>query len=297
MFQPLPTPMLRHALLTLSLLPVGAALAADPPSAPPAKDPVIASVNGTKIHESDVESLRADLGPKAAAAPYEQLRDRLIAEALIDQAARAEKLDADPEVKKSIARMQARVLIQEYMHRAIDKAESDAAIKAKFNEMSKAASTTEEVKARHILVKTEDEAKAIIVELDKGADFAKLADEKSEDKGGGETGGELGYFTKDKMVPEFADAAFAMKPGEHSKVPVKSKFGWHVILVEDRRAAPPPTLEEMKPQIQQQIASDLVTSKIDSLKKAAKIEEFNEDGSAVSAKPPEPAALSLAPPK
>jgi peptidyl-prolyl cis-trans isomerase C len=288
---PSPKHPLRPALLALALvLPVGAGAAdapAKPQAAAPAKDPVIATINGKALHASDLAEEQRELGPQGQHADYGKLLDRLVAQAVIEQAARAEKLDADPEVKKSLARVESRVLIQEYLHRVVDKAETDAAIKAKFAELNKSGAPAEEVKARHILLKTEDEAKEVIAELDKGGDFAKIANEKSQDKGS--DGGELGWFTKDKMVPEFATAAFAMKPGDYSKTPVKSQFGWHVIQVEDRRAVKAPTLDEKKEEIQESIANDVVTARLAELKSKAKIEEFNADGTPLSKDKPAPA--------
>src|SRR6185437_5838990 len=142
----------------------------------------------------------------------------------------------------------------------------------------------EEVKARHILLPTEAAAKEVIAQLDKGADFAALAKEKSTDPSK-ETGGELGYFTRDDgMVPEFADAAFKLKKGEYTKTPVHTQFGWHVIEVEDRREVKPPSFEESKPQLKEEAARAAVGSKLKELRGKAKIETFALDGSPLPAK-------------
>ena len=278
---PKPLHSLRPALFALMLVPA-AALAqqapADAPAPPGAggKDPVVAVVNGTKLHASDYDALKKDLGPQAEGADYGKLLDHMVTQTVIEQAAHADKTESDPEYQRALAQTAKQLLIRTYLRKSMDKAVTDAAIKAKYDEMVKTQGGQEEVKARHILLKTEDEAKAIIAELDKGADFAKLANEKSTDKG--EDGGELGYFTKDKMVPEFANAAFAMKVGQHSATPVKSQFGYHVILVEDRRPAKPPALEEVRDEIQKELANTAIESKVDELKKKATIQEFNKDG-------------------
>jgi len=127
---------------------------------------------------------------------------------------------------------------------------SEADIKARYEKEVAAQPPEEEVKARHILVKTKEEAEDIIKQLDKGADFAKLAKEKSTGPSA-DKGGELGFFTKDQMVPEFSKAAFALKPGEYTKEPVKTQFGWHVIQVEDKRTTPPPPLDQVADQVKQ----------------------------------------------
>jgi peptidyl-prolyl cis-trans isomerase C len=133
------------------------------------------------------------------------------------------------------------------------------------------------VHARHILVPTEAEAKSVIAELEKGADFAALAKKYSKDPGA-ESGGDLGYFGHDDMVKEFADAAFALSPGQYTKTPVKTEFGWHVIKVEDRRAGKPPSFEEAREQLSREIAHGIIDGKLHDLRNAAKIEEFGLDG-------------------
>ena len=149
----------------------------------------------------------------------------------------------------------------------------------------------EEVHARHILVATEDEAKALIAEIKKGAAFDKLAKDKSTDKASGAEGGDLGWFKKSDMVKEFADAAFDLKKGELTETPIKTQFGYHVIQVEDRRKAPPPAFEELAEQLREEMAREAVTAELDLLRSRAKIEKFNIDGSK-----PEPAAAKPATP-
>ncbi|MFA7429589.1 MAG: peptidylprolyl isomerase, partial [Rhodospirillaceae bacterium] len=130
----------------------------------------------------------------------------------------------------------------------------------------------------HILVDSEDAAKAIITDLKKGGDFAAIAKEKSSDPGAA-NGGDLGWFTKGTMVPEFAEAAYALKPGAITEAPVKTQFGWHIIKVEDRRKAEPPTFDEAKEDLRAQMAEEAVTEVLAGLRKDAKVETFALDGS------------------
>ena len=131
------------------------------------------------------------------------------------------------------------------------------------------------MRARHILVPTEDEAKAILAEIKKGTDFAELAKQKSKDPGAAAEGGDLGYFTKDQMVPEFAEVAFKMNKGEVSD-PVKTQFGWHIIKVEDKRNKPVPAFEQVKDQIETFVARRAQAEYIAKLREAAKVERLDK---------------------
>lgn len=148
---------------------------------------------------------------------------------------------------------------------------TDADIKTRYDAEVAKLPPVEEVRARHILVKTEDEAKAVIKELGEGKDFAELAKAKSTDPNKSD-GGDLGYFKKGMMVPEFETAAFAMNKGDVSKEPVKTQFGFHVIKVEDKRKAPPPEFEQVKDQVKQIVLRDKYMEILKSTKAAAKIE-------------------------
>ncbi len=148
-------------------------------------------------------------------------------------------------------------------------------VKARYDKEVAALPKQEEVHARHILVKTEDEAKDVIKELDAGKDFAELAKEKSTDPNKAD-GGDLGYFTKDRMVPEFEDAAFALEKGTYSKTPVKTQFGFHVIKVEDKRDAPPPPFEQVKEQVRQLVMRDKYLELLAKAKETSKVEIMDE---------------------
>jgi peptidyl-prolyl cis-trans isomerase C len=155
---------------------------------------------------------------------------------------------------------------------------TDAKLHEQYDKFLKEQPAKEEVSARHILVPSEDEAKAVIAELNKGADFATLAKQKSTDPAK-DTGGDLGFFSRDAMVPEFADAAFKLGKGEYTKTPVHTQFGWHVIKVDDRRTAAPPSFEESKDELTSEVARDIITAKLKALRDGAKVETFPFDGS------------------
>ena len=255
-------------------------------STPPLGNMVVARVDGTELHLSDLEAAQQSLPPQAQKLPLEQiypvLLDRLVDGMLITEAGRKDHLDQDAEVQLRLKHFEDRLIQEAYLNRAINAAETDDRLKARYQTFAKEKAGREEVHARHILVKTEAEAKAIIAELDKGADFADLAKKDSIDPGA-KSGGDLGYFGHDDMVKEFADAAFALPAGQYTKAPVKTQFGWHVIKVEDHRASSPPSFEEARQEVSQLVARDVVEAKLKELRGAAKIETFGLDGKPVPA--------------
>jgi len=265
----------------------GAARAAEPaatlatPAAAPADDPVVARVNGVELHRSDVEAARRGLTPQAQKLPFDQLYpallQRLVDAELLLEAGRKDHLADDPEVKKRLAQLENRLIEQVYVERLIAAGETEEHLKARYEAFVKQQPPREEVHARHILVATEAEAVSIIAELDKGADFATLAKKYSKDPGT-DSGGDLGYFTREEMVPAFAEAAFALPVGSYTKKPVKTEFGWHIIKVEDHRIAKPPTFEEAHDQLVSLLANEIVNEKIQALRASAKIETFGPDG-------------------
>ena len=269
-----------------------AVMAADQPAAPPtagapAPSPlpppntVVARIDGTELHLSDVEAAQQSLPPQAQKLPLEQiypmLLERLVDGELITEAGRKEHLEQNPELQVRLKRYEDRLIQETYLNQAIKAAESEDQLKARYETLAKDKAGREEVHAQHILVKTEDEAKSVIAELDKGADFGELAKKYSTDSSA-KSGGDLGYFGHDDMVKEFADAAFALSPGQYSKTPVKTKFGWHVIKVEDRRAGKTPSFEEAREELSRDLAHEVIEAKLQDLRVAAKIEEFGLDG-------------------
>ncbi|WP_422001530.1 peptidylprolyl isomerase [Reyranella sp.] len=271
-----------------------------PPAKPPAaapqplKDPVVATVNGQPIRLSDLEVAQQSLPQQYRNMPlqavFPALLDRLIDSKLVVQESKKNKVNDDPAFKKRMAFVEDQVLQDFWIQREIARQVTQEKLQKRYEERLKAMPPEEEVRARHILVATEDEAKALIAELKKGAAFDKLAKEKSTDKASGAEGGDLGWFKKSDMVKEFADAAFALKKDGLTETPVKTQFGYHVIKVEDRRQAPPPAFEELADQLREEMAREVVTAQIDKLRADAKLEKFNIDGTKPEAATDKPAA-------
>jgi peptidyl-prolyl cis-trans isomerase C len=241
-------------------------------------DPVVARVNGVDIRQSDIAFAEEEIGGNMPSIPPEQKRDYLI-NYLVDvivlsQAAEKQKLNERPDVKHRLAFDRNRLLMESLLQDAGKSALSDEAEHKVYDEAIKQVKNEEEVHARHILVPTEEEAKAILAQLKAGADFATLAKEKSKDPGAAE-GGDLGYFTKDQMVPEFAEVAFKLDKGQLSD-PVKTQFGWHIIKVEDKRIKPTPTFEQVKPQIDNYIAHRAQAELVENLRKSATVERLDK---------------------
>ncbi len=259
------------AFAALLAAPVGPSYAQD-------SDPVVARVNGVDIRQSDIAFAGEEIGGNIPNMPPEQKRDYLINYlvdvAVMSQAAEQQKLADRPEVKHRLAFDRNRLLMESMLQDAGRAALSDAAEHAVYDEAIKQAKSEEEVHARHILVPTEDEAKAILAQLKGGADFATLAKEKSKDPGAAD-GGDLGYFTKEQMVPEFATVAFKLDKGQLSD-PVKTQFGWHIIKVEDKRMKPTPTFEQIKGQIENYVAHRAQAQLVEKLRSAANVERLDK---------------------
>jgi len=247
-----------------------------------APDPVLARVDGHEVRSSAVMALIRRLPQQTQDVPMEKLVpamvDTLINTQLIQEAADREHLRNDPEVKRRLVAAEEDIVRQLYVERLVAKDLTDEKLRAAYEEYIKTAPRGEEIDARHILVKTEAEAKQIIAQLERGADFVKLAKEKSIDPAGKDSGGDLGWFSKDQMVPEFADAAFAMKAGQFTKTPVKTRFGWHVIKLVDRRPAAPASFDDVKRQLVMRIQSDVIGARVKELRSQAKIEIIGPDG-------------------
>ena len=256
---------------------------ASPARAADAPDPVVAKVGPTVIHLSDVEQAAQSLPEQYRNMPQQMLfpalLNQIVDRAAVVLAARKQGLDKDPAVAHAMARAADDALQANYLRRAITPHISDEAVRALYDKEIAGKPGEPEVHARHILVDSEADAQAIIDQLKKGADFAALAKEKSTDKGSADTsGGDLGWFKRGDMVPEFAEAAFAMKAGQVSDKPVKSQFGWHVIQVLETRTAPPPSFEEARGELRNQLIQGEVQKLLASARQGLKIETFNADG-------------------
>lgn len=282
------------AVRLLAAVALAALLAAPNASRAEDSDPVVARANGIDIRQSDLALAEEDIGSAMPQMGPEQKRDYLItylADVIIlAQAADQHQLANRSDVKQRIEFERHKALMEALLQDAGKAAQTDDAMHKVYDEAIKQTpSNEEEVHARHILVATEGEAKDVEAQLKNGADFAKLAKEKSKDPGAAE-GGDLGYFTKDQMVPEFAEAAFKLDKGQVSD-PVKTQFGWHIIKVEDKRLKPTPTYDQVKGQLQNYVARRAQAELVDNLRKSATIERLDQP-----AGQPNPSTLNPAAP-
>jgi peptidyl-prolyl cis-trans isomerase C len=270
-------------LTSLSVLALAAGLMAPAAfaDAQASSDPVVATVNGMQIHLTDIQKAAQDAPQQLQQLPPNQLFPLLLNQeidrAALLVAARHEGLEKQPAVAASMAHAANVSLENAYVQQHVTGVVTDAAVKAEYNKDYAGKPGPEQVDARHILVKTQAEAEAIIDQLNHGADFATLAQKDSIDPGA-KNGGELGWFTKDQMVSAFADAAFALQPGQYTKTPVQSQFGWHVILLEGRRAAPAPALADVQDQIRQSLADNAIQATLASARAKVKITINNTAG-------------------
>lgn len=241
-------------------------------------DPVAATVDGYVIHLSDVESARSLLPQQLQGQPlevvYPMLLNSLINSRLAAQKARAEGLDEDPAYKSRMARIGEQILERVLLSQHIERQVTDALVNERYAALVEQAKTQVEAHARHILVKTEDEAAAIVKELQGGADFEALAKERSTGPSG-PTGGDLGWFGPGRMVPAFEKAAMTLKPGSFTEEPVQTQFGWHVIKVDEHRPLTPPTFEAARPGLVNALSAELGQALMDQLRSDAKVEQVD----------------------
>ncbi|WP_181704491.1 peptidylprolyl isomerase [Chthonobacter rhizosphaerae] len=250
---------------------------------------VLARVNGKDITKTEVDLALDVFGEQLAQVP-EAARRTIVLDALIDMhviadAAKADGLDQSQKFKDRMSFLSAQALRNTYIEEKVQGAVTDEELKARYEKDLAGYEAPEEVKARHILVKTEEEARAIIKDLDGGADFAKIAAEKSQDPGSKVNGGDLGFFTKGQMVPEFETAAFALQPGAYTKDPVQSQFGWHVIKTDEKRTQPAPTFEEVREQVASVVQREKFQEVLGDLKGKAKVERLDQAAEAPAAAP------------
>jgi peptidyl-prolyl cis-trans isomerase C len=284
----------RPSLLRLPALAAAALFAvASPLTAAAQTDPVVAKINGTEIRESDLKAAEEDIGSQLPPMAPEAKKDYLITYVgdmiLVSKAAEAKKLGDTDDFKKKLAMARTKLLMEALLQNEAKSAVTEDAMKKVYADAIKDIGNEQEVSARHILVESEDEAKTIAADLKKGGDFAAVAKDKSKDPGSKDSGGDLGFFTKDQMVPEFAEAAFKLDKGQVSD-PVKSQFGWHVIRVDDKRSKQPPAFEQVKDQIENFVQRKAQADLIQKLRADAKIEKLGE-------KPAEPAPAATPDPK
>ncbi len=261
-------------------------------------NPVLAKVNGSEIRQSDLTLAEEELGPSLAqmdpATKKENVLAFLIDMKIVAKAAEAKKIEDRDDFKARLAFTRNRLLMDNLLAVEGKAATTDEAMKKVYADAAKQIEGEQEVHARHILVETEDEAKAIEDELKKGADFAELAKKKSKDPGASD-GGDLGFFTKDQMVPEFSAVAFALEPGKISD-PVKTQFGWHIIKVEEKRNRKAPDFEQVKGQIEAYVTRKAQAEYVAKLRETAKVERMDQPSEAAKADA-KPADSKMAPAK
>src|SRR6185295_11877227 len=253
--------------------------AATAPAAPAAApvDPaaIVATVNGKPVTEADLTLAEGELSQQFAQLPPEQRRAAALSAAIEIKVLAAQAvttgLDKDPDFQRRMAFLQQRALHGEMVEKGVVDKVTDAEVRARYDQEIANTPPTNEVHARHILVKTKEEAEAIIKQLDGGAKFEDIAKEKSSD-GSAAQGGDLGWFGPGQMVPEFEKAAFALEVGAYTKVPVQTQFGWHVIKVEDKRAQQPPAFEQVKDQVRSSLLREKYFALVKSVRDAAKVD-------------------------
>jgi len=251
-------------------------------------DPVVARVNGEALHRSDVIIAYQALSPETRQnftleQAYPQVIDQLVSMVVISQAARKARVDADPVVKRRMVLADDQILQDAYFNSILQKEISKDKIQGAYNQYAKDAPGREEINARHILLSSEADANDVIAQLKKGADFATLAKQKTIDPAGKASGGDLGWFGQGDLDPAFTAAAFKLKKGEYTQTPVHTQYGWHVIMVVDRRPLKVLPYEQMAPRLAQQMAQGIIGARVKELDSQAKVEIFALDGSRLPA--------------
>ncbi len=245
-------------------------------------DPVVAIVNGAPIQRSDVEEARGRLPAEMRQVPLQMvfglLLDSLINTKLVAGQAREQGLHEEEGIKRRMTRIEDQILERALLLSYIEERVTEDALQERYKKLVEESKDKEEISARHILVETEGKAMEVIADLKKGEDFAELAKKQSTGPSAS-GGGDLGFFSADQMVPEFAKAAFALDKGQFTDTPVKTQFGWHVIKVEDRRAAKPPAVEKVSETLRNDLAREIGTAYIQGLRKKADVQRFKPDGS------------------
>jgi peptidyl-prolyl cis-trans isomerase C len=245
-----------------------------PAIAQESENTIIATVNGQKITERDVKLAEAEIGSDLGNLAADTRR-RVLVEYVIETQLMADALDKEkaktPNLDRNLAYFKRRAKRETFFENKVKSAVSEAAAKTFFDDRVKGMKPEEEVKARHILVGTEEEARDIKEKLNRGGEFAELAKEHSKDPGTKANGGLLGFFSRGQMVPQFEEAAFTIEPNEVSE-PVQSRFGWHLILVEEKRKKPLPKFDEVKDRILNGMIHQKAQAVAKQLRDGAKIE-------------------------
>jgi peptidyl-prolyl cis-trans isomerase C len=266
--------------------PIAAAIQAEDTADSGQPNPVVASVDGIDIKRQEIIDLVNAMPPQMRQIPSDQLfpmaLEQAIGNILADSKAGSSSLENDPAVQKQIWQARQQIIRANFVERAVASRITEDMLKAEYDTYVEKFPVIEEVKAAHILVEDEKTANDIIGKLDSGADFAELAKENSKD-GSAERGGELGYFAKNEVVPEFAEAAFSAKVGSYVNKPVKSEFGYHIVRVDEKRMRPPASFDSVKPFVRQELERVELQTMLNEWKSAANIERFDINGNPVKA--------------
>lgn len=267
--------MRRPALLLAALLLAG-------PAFGQAADPVLARVDGAEIRQSDLEAELQRLPPELRSMPLPVLQplllDQMITHKALVAAARAQGLDRDAEVAARLRRAEEETLQQALLLREVQPLLTEEALRARYQREAANRPQEEEIRARHILLPTEAEARAALAEVRRpGADFAEVARRRSTDPGA-RNGGDLGFFKRGDMIAEFEQAAFALQPGQISPNPVRTQFGWHIIRLEERRSVPAVSFEESREQLRQAAFEEGVNAAVERIRAAARVERLDGGG-------------------
>ncbi len=261
--------------LPVLVLAGGLVMAAPAPNAFSQERILVAKLNGEDIYLDEVLRLVEKLPEEVRQQPLEAYFDRLVDDIVDSRLAATAGNDAgltnDERVIEQMSIAAQRVLAEAWINSELRKSITDEAVQQAYDIFVADEQSRHEVRARHILVKDKAEAEAVISELQGGADFAELAKKRSTGPSG-PNGGDLGYFPRGAMVPAFESAAFALEAGSFTQTPVQTQFGWHIILVEEKRIAEAPTIEELAPQLRQNLISQNLGRLLDSLRSNARIE-------------------------
>lgn len=243
---------------------------------------VAAKINGETVYINDLKQSYADHPQIKDRVSFEEFYaktlDVFVNSKLVYQAAQKAKIEETPEYQRQLVTAKEDLARKLYLEKMVDEKVNDAAVKKLYDEYTSKFESQKEIKAKHILVDSEDKAKEVISKLKKGEDFVQLAKEYSKDQV------DLGYFTQEMMVPEFSKAAFGMNKGAYSKTPVKTEFGYHVILVEDVRASKPLELKDVEPQLKNMVTQQVIAEIFEDLRNNAKVERYTLEGEVIPEK-------------
>ncbi len=248
-------------------------------------NPTVAVVNGEEIKRSDVFSFIANLPENVRQLPVQQLfkmsLEQLVNAKLVEKRATQANLESNEQVQEQLEQAKEQIMRTVFLQQQVDERITEESLQELYQAYTEQIGETPERKARHILVEDKATAEKLIKEAKGGADFEELAREHSTGPSAAE-GGDLGWFAKNEMVAEFANAAFNIEPGNVGDEPVETQFGWHVVKVEDARTRQPPSFEEAKPMIESQLRRQVLDQMVNEWREEAEIEVYNINGEEIA---------------